>query len=266
MPLHTRFSANAGPSGLTWTSGSTLRSVDEGEQRTIWEQHKLGYASQFTEVEPGMEPRGVAGFSPRDMGFFDDFETLDFTISSKNLLGSIRPLLQPVIRSIRIFVDDRHGLVSYERYHPESLQMLRIQDTDFAIVHFILDRLLNNPYASAALLRPEESHDKLFKAALEYILFHGTQHFSMLLEKVPAQFSKSLEQALFCAAIQLNAAEAVAALLSRKMSPNEPYRFGFYPPRLPLEMACAYGHFEVAATILHHGADPNECKCFRLTL
>jgi ankyrin repeat protein len=214
----------------------------------------------------GTEPRGVAGLSPRGMGFFDDFETLEFAISSRNLLESIQPLLQPVLRSIRVFVDDRHGLVSYGRYHPESLQMLQVQvqDTDSAIVHFILDRLINDPYASDALLRPKKPLDKLFKAALEYVLFHGTQHFSILLEIVPAQFSRPLEQALFCSAVQLDAAEAVAALLSRKMGPNEPYRFGSGETCVPLRWACIYRRFKVATILLHHGADPNECNAFSL--
>jgi ankyrin repeat protein len=263
-PSHMRPSANAGPSGLTRISRSTWRSVDNGAQKATWGRLNLRRPSQFREVGFGAEPRGVAGLSPRGVGFFDDFETLEFTISSKNLLKSMQPLLQPVLRSIRVFVDDRHGLVSYGRYHPKSLQMLQIQDTDFAIVYFILDRLINDPYPNRALFYPIEPLNKLFKAALEYVLFHGTQHLSILFETVSGHFSRSLEQSLFCAAVQLNAAEAVAALLSRNMSLNVPYRFHVYDMSLPLEEACENHHLDVAATLLLHGADPNECDAFGL--
>lgn len=227
------------------------------------------FTAQFN-FENSLEPAGlvitnesvdIASLYPHYLGLSNGFQLLDVATSMRALLEHMQPLLRPLLRSIRILTDDvpLDGMVTQSQYLPHSFQMLRAQETDYRIVHFILDRLINDPYAMDIIDQPEKLVDKLFKAGLEYILSHGAQYLKTLLEKAPQHLKHTIEHALFCAAVQLDAAEALSALLSRNLSPNSLYRLDSWNISYPLAWACSNRRFEVAKLLLHHGADPKIC-------
>lgn len=135
-------------------------------------------------------------------------------------------------------------------------------------LYSVLFRLANNLVPLAAFTEPSGAEEAQWATAVKIFLSLGHLFVLNTLRSAPSVYAQALKKALFHAAVELDAAPIVEALIregidptkeSCRINPSERGPFG-YDRQLPLERATLLGHTATVKVLLAMGANPNEFK------
>jgi ankyrin repeat protein len=213
---------------------------------TYWDPTRpLSVGSPFNESTPNI-------ISP-----LYNHKMLDFTTSMAPVIRKMLPMVRSLFRIDRFSLITISELSIQKQYSPGAMQLLHKEPLDFQFLHYVLHRLVNDDSATEALGDPQTNVDKLFQASLQHIFTLESRLVNGLIDSVPSHLKIALEQALFCAALEMNASSTLEAIIDRGFDPNRTLRFG-HQWLCPLERSCRKRHLKATKILLEHDADPNK--------
>jgi ankyrin repeat protein len=182
-------------------------------------------------------------------------DMLDFTPSMTPVIKRMLPVIQSSLRGIWSSITISELSIQKICY-PGAKQLVQKEPLDFQVLYYVLHRLVNDEDAIEVLGDPRTSVDKLYQVGLQHILRRKPRFINGLIDSVPSHLKVTFEQALFCAALEMNESSALEAIIHRGFDVNRILNYG--RTRLyPLERSCEKKHLETTKILLENHADPN---------
>jgi ankyrin repeat protein len=182
-----------------------------------------------------------------------------YQMSSTALLHHLAQNILPGARMITRNLDHlfHAGNLQLQALHsPQFNGELAKQTLDLRIMYMVFFALTNNMVRLERLTDPENAFDDMLRNVINQFNRLTPRRLIDMLDSFPTAFSKSLEQGLFNAAIELGASRIVKVILERKFDPNKTTVVNGYH-YTPLQRSCKHSWIEVTRCLLEHGADPN---------
>jgi hypothetical protein len=204
-------------------------------------------------MEPAMS--GMRSFDPIMTSSEDMRQIPDLLASITPKFDLMLPMARPLAQSVQHLGREVLESQAISSYSPRTTQILRQTIPERQILYMIFHRLIDGDHKVRTLTRSRTQADKLFGTGLKSIFTLEGPLLAELLDSIPLLYRSAIEQGLFCAAVEMNAANVLEAICGRGFDCNRPFSFGTLHC-YPLERACWNKHVEATRVLLKCGANP----------